>query len=90
MKKFLKAILFIPIANFLSFFLFVAPMQIVCGFERKKYCKTFLRIALGIVIYVLLLNLFSFSNDVADGIFSIVMMYPLGIYICYHVIKHIE
>ncbi len=90
MKKVLKIIKWIPIINYVSFFLFAIPIQFIYGFNRKKYIITFLLIIFISIVYVLILKLYLYFINSYYSIYWWLVTYLLGIVISILVEKYIE
>lgn len=80
MKKFIKIIRFIPLMNFISFFLMAIPMVFIYNMKKEEYFKNFIKIFLGCILFVILINIFSFKNEVIQFIIIGILSYILGIF----------
>lgn len=81
MKRFLKIIMFLPLVNFLSFFLLAIPFVIIYRISWGSHAKNFILVALGCIITAVM----RFFSELVTGVLSQLLFwgsfYILGIYI---------
>ena len=81
MKLFLKIIMFIPIVNYISFFLFAIPIQLTNNRGWLYNFKRFMLIAFGFVFFGMIRALCMFLPEVANHVIKVITLYLQGLHI---------
>jgi len=90
MKKTIKIIKYIPIVNFISFFLLVILIPLIYNMKKEEYFKNFIKLFLGTILYVVLTYILSFKNEILNAIIFIILIYILGLYFSIVALQCIE
>lgn len=90
MIKTLKTIKFIPIINFISFYLLAIPIPLIYKFTRKDYFTGFIKMLIGFIVYVIIFSVLTFSNEVINFMVNIILLYFLGIYFTFISLRYIS
>ncbi len=91
MKKILIIIKYMPFFNFISLFIFGLFIPIKYKINKSEYVETYFIIAIGSIVYVVLINLIDLIllENIVDYI-SYIFLYLLGIFICHYVQKFFD
>ncbi len=91
MKQFVKIIMFIPVVNFISFFLYAIFVNIKYTIYKKEWIKFGIFMFLSAIIFVILINVIKFINiELLRSILFLICIYLLGISFSIFTFKYIE